>query len=108
MVGQPALVAMLELLHEDPNIPSMLQTLHLFSWVLNEKQMETLEKFMRTFYLVWPGGQAWGHVDTDRKGKVDPGFDVPDFVKVKFGKQNVSSSGQERPKSAAEIQGLLT
>jgi N-acetylmuramoyl-L-alanine amidase len=75
---------------------------------LNEKQMETLEKFMRTFYLVWPGGQAWGHVDTDRKGKVDPGFDVPDFVKVKFGKQNVSSSGQERPKSAAEIQGLLT
>ena len=75
---------------------------------LNEKQMETLEQFMKIFYQVFPGGQAWGHVDTDKKGKIDPGFDVPDFVKVKFGKQNVSGSGQTAPLSASDIREAYT
>ena len=75
---------------------------------INEKQMETLEQFMKMFYQVFPGGQAWGHVDTDKKGKIDPGFDVPDFVRIKFGKNNVSATGQNVPLSASEIRAAYT
>ena len=75
---------------------------------INEKQMETLEQFMKMFYQVFPGGQAWGHVDTDKKGKIDPGFDVPDFVRIKFGKNNVSATGQTVPLSASEIRAAYT
>ncbi len=75
---------------------------------INEKQMETLEQFMKMFYQVFPGGQAWGHVDTDKKGKIDPGFDVPDFVRIKFGKNNVSATGQSVPLSASEIRAAYT
>ena len=75
---------------------------------INEKQMETLEQFMKMFYQVFPGGQAWGHVDTDKKGKIDPGFDVPDFVRIKFGKNNVSATGQTVPLSADQIRAAYT
>ena len=66
------------------------------------------EQFMKMFYQVFPGGQAWGHVDTDKKGKIDPGFDVPDFVRIKFGKNNVSTTGQTVPLSASEIRAAYT
>ncbi len=59
---------------------------------LTYAQMKTYESFMDSFYQVHPGGQAYGHVDTDDKGKVDPGFDVAEFVRNKFGKYNLTNA----------------
>jgi N-acetyl-anhydromuramyl-L-alanine amidase AmpD len=70
---------------------------------LTSQQMDSFNEFMRAFYEVWPGGQAWGHVDTDTKGKVDPGFSVPDYVQSRFGKTNVSVTGQTAPLSNTQI-----
>lgn len=70
---------------------------------LTRAQMTAFDQFMEKYYLVWPGGQAWGHVDTDNKGKVDPGFSVPDYVKSKWNKINVSESGKIPPLSPAEL-----
>lgn len=70
---------------------------------INEEQMKTFDQFMRSFYDVFPGSQAWGHVDTDNKGKQDPGFDVPQYVFNKFGKVNVSASGKTRPLSPRQL-----
>lgn len=70
---------------------------------LNPVQIKTLRHFMSTFYKVWPGGQAWGHNDTDPQNKPDPGFSVPQFVKYNFGKENVSLSGTTPPLTPEEI-----
>jgi len=70
---------------------------------LNEEQMKTFDQFMKSFYNVYPGAQAWGHVDTDNQGKTDPGFDVPQYVFNKFGKRNVSNTGQKRPLSPRQL-----
>jgi len=69
-----------------------------------EPQMKALRMFFNAFYKVWPGGQAWGHSDTD-KNKIDPGFSVPEFVRSKFGKENVSASGTDKPLSPEQIAG---
>ena len=69
---------------------------------INEVQFDSFDKFMRAFYKVWPGGQAFGHVDTDDKGKTDPGFDVEDYVINKFGKRN-TTKGQEPALSRADL-----
>lgn len=70
---------------------------------LTSQQMNSFNEFMRAFYDVWPGGQAWGHVDTDTAGKVDPGFSVPEYVQSRFGKTNVSTTGQTAPLSPTQI-----
>ena len=70
---------------------------------INEEQMKTFDQFMKSFYDVFPGSQAWGHVDTDNKGKQDPGFDVPQYVFNKFGKVNVSASGKTGPMSPRQL-----
>ena len=70
---------------------------------INEEQMKTFDQFMKSFYDVFPGSQAWGHVDTDNKGKQDPGFDVPQYVFNKFGKVNVSATGKTRPLSPRQL-----
>lgn len=57
-------------------------------------QMESFDKWLLAFYSVWPGGQAFGHNDTDPNRKVDPGFDVPEYVASKFGKRNVIAAIQ--------------
>ena len=72
---------------------------------LNDEQMKALKMFFNAFYKVWPGGQAWGHNDTDPTQKSDPGFSVPEFVRSKFGKENVSASGTDAPLSPEQIAG---
>ena len=72
---------------------------------LNDEQMKALKMFFNAFYKVWPGGQAWGHNDTDPQNKPDPGFPVPEFVRSKFGKENVSASGTDAPLSPEQIAG---
>ena len=70
---------------------------------LNDEQMKALKMFFNAFYKVWPGGQAWGHNDTDPQNKSDPGFPIPVFVRSKFGKINASPSGTTPPLTPEEI-----
>jgi N-acetylmuramoyl-L-alanine amidase len=70
---------------------------------INSEQVKALRRFMSTFYKVWPGGQAWGHNDTDPQRKPDPGFSVPQFVRSNFGKENASLSGTTPPLTPEEI-----
>ena len=69
---------------------------------INEKQFLAFDQFMKNFYKVYPGGQAFGHVDTDDKGKQDPGFDVETYVNNKFGKENLAF-GVEAPLTRKQI-----
>ena len=65
----------------------------------NIAQLSTYAMFVESFYTVWPGGQAWGHNDTTDQGKIDPGFDVQQYVYNKFNKENIFTSGKN-PASA--------
>ena len=57
---------------------------------ITQAQHQSFKKFMSAWYKVYPGGNAWGHVDfPNNKGKVDPGFDVSKRVYELFGKKNV-------------------
>ena len=47
---------------------------------------------MKAFYTVHPGGQAWGHNDIEPDRRSDPNFDVPEYVKKRFSKENVQTS----------------
>jgi N-acetylmuramoyl-L-alanine amidase len=69
---------------------------------INAAQMNALELFLGAFYIVYPGGQAFGHSDTDPRGKIDPGFSVPQYVKNKFNKTNITG-GTTQPLTVAEI-----
>lgn len=66
-------------------------------------QMKSFEMFLGAFYDEWPGGQVFGHVDTDNKGKQDPGFDVQEYARAKFGKSNVITTGQRPPLSPQQL-----
>ena len=70
---------------------------------ITAEQMKSFDMFMGAFYDEWPGGQAWGHVDTDNKGKTDPGFSVAEYVRSKFNKVNVASSGKVSPLSPRQL-----
>jgi N-acetylmuramoyl-L-alanine amidase len=59
-----------------------------------EEQWNTYAMFVESFYTVWPGGQAWGHNDTTDQGKIDPGFDVQQYVYNEFNKENIYADGQ--------------
>tara|TARA_B100000575_G_scaffold291605_1_gene297950 strand:- start:596 stop:2131 length:1536 start_codon:yes stop_codon:yes gene_type:complete len=67
------------------------------------KQKQTLYNVIKEFYNVWPGGQVWGHNDTDPQNHADPGFPVGDYIKENFNKVNVSASGTNKPLSTLEI-----
>ena len=51
------------------------------------EQFTTLEKFVKSFYRRFPGGQVFGHNDIDET-EFDPYFDVPDYVESVFRKRN--------------------
>lgn len=59
---------------------------------LTQKHYESFSKFMRTFYKVYPGGQAWGARDLIGldQGYEAPGFDVQDYVRTIFNKVNTT------------------
>jgi hypothetical protein len=73
---------------------------------LTAEQMTTLRLMLNTFYKVWPGGQVWGHNDTDPGNKSDPGFNVSTYIRQNFNKENVSSSGTIPPLSSRAISTL--
>ena len=71
-----------------------------------EEQWNTYAMFVESFYTVWPAGQAWGHNDTTDQGKIDPGFDVQQYVYNKFNKENVYTDGKKSGSalSSAELE----
>lgn len=70
-------------------------------------QYSTFEAFMRAFYQVIPGAQAWGHNDLDHTRRSDPHFDVKSFVRKKFNKFNVQTAEETRITGALSIDDLL-
>jgi N-acetylmuramoyl-L-alanine amidase len=67
------------------------------------EQYTTLEKFLRSFYRKYPGGQVFGHNDIDEV-ELDPYFDVVDYVESVFRKSNVTTDpANTSPLSPAEI-----
>ncbi len=81
---------------------------HVSGASINADQIDSFDEFMDAFYTAFPGGQAWGHVDVDNKGKVDPGFDVQEYVVNWFGKTNLSKSGKEKPITPAIARSQFT
>lgn len=67
------------------------------------EQFTTLEKFVKSFYRRFPGGQVFGHNDIDET-EFDPYFDVPDYVESVFRKKNKTIDPLTKgPLSEAEI-----
>ena len=67
------------------------------------EQYTTLEKFLRSFYRKYPGGQVFGHNDID-ESELDPYFDVVDYVESVFRKSNITTDpANSSPLSPAEI-----
>ena len=71
------------------------------------EQWETFKAFMRAFYSVHPGGQAWGHVDIDPERRSDPNFDVPRYVKKSFGKENIQTKEETQGTGALSIDEMI-
>tara|TARA_B110000858_G_scaffold197574_1_gene259736 strand:- start:2383 stop:3930 length:1548 start_codon:yes stop_codon:yes gene_type:complete len=57
-------------------------------------QWNAFDQYLTTFFKVFPGGQVFGHNDTDPGNKPDPGIDVPQYVLNKFGTRNVTAGTQ--------------
>jgi len=64
-------------------------------------QQANLFVFLRAFYRVWPGGQVFGHSQTD-PNKIDPGFPVATYIKNNFKKENLNP-GTEQPLTSTQI-----
>lgn len=74
---------------------------------ITSAQWNSLDKYLTTFFKVFPGGQVFGHNDTDPGRKPDPGIDVPQYVFNKFGTQNVTT-GTQSPLGAAQLASIRT
>ena len=67
------------------------------------EQWNTYDMFIASFYVAFPSGQAWGHSDTDG-GKIDPGFDVQQYVYNKQNKENIFTDGKQLASSLSSAQ----
>ncbi len=67
------------------------------------EQYTTLEKFLRSFYRKYSGGQVFGHNDIDEV-ELDPYFDVVDYIESVFRKTNITTDPVSKgPLSPPEI-----
>lgn len=71
------------------------------------EQFNTFDTFMRAFYTVIPGGQAWGHNNIDQNRRSDPHFDVPQYVQKKFNKFNTQTLEETRRDGSMTIDELI-
>jgi len=71
---------------------------YLSSKSFTSSQWDTIDGMLKTFFKVFPGGQAFGHNDIENN-ETDPGFNVPYYVRTKF--QKTSTDGVA--KSTTEI-----
>ncbi len=60
---------------------------HLSSNSFTSQQMKSFKMFIRSFYDVWPSGEAFGHSDVDHNA-LDPGFSVPQYILANFNRRN--------------------
>ena len=70
---------------------------------VNNAQWASLKNFLRAFYSIHPGGQVWGHNDTDPDNKIDPGISMENFVFKHFKKRNISIEGRKSSISPSVI-----
>lgn len=77
------------------------------STTFRPEQWNTFKAFMRAFYSVHPGGQAWGHNDIDPERRSDPNFDVVAYVENSFGKENVQTPEQARSTGGLSIDEII-
>ena len=80
---------------------------HVSGASINSDQIDSLDEFLDAFYMVWPGGQVWGHIDVDNKGKVDPGLDMPEFVENWYTKYNLAKP-KDGPITPAQARSQFT
>jgi len=71
------------------------------------EQFNTFDTFMKAFYTVIPGGQAWGHNNIDQDRRSDPHFDVPRYVRKKFNKFNTQTLEETRRDGSMTIDELI-
>ena len=71
------------------------------------EQFNTFDAFMRAFYTVIPGGQAWGHNNIDPNRRSDPHFNVPLYVQKKFNKFNIQTIEETRLYGSLTIDELI-
>ena len=69
-------------------------------------QFTAFDNWCKAFYQVFPAGQGFGHNDTDPSRKVDPGFNVPEYLDTKFGKRNVIAAAQG-PLSPSQLTAIV-
>lgn len=69
---------------------------------ITSAQWKSFDQYLESFYKVFPGGQVFGHNDTDPGRKPDPGIDIPQYVENKFGKANVNG-GTSSPLSPVQL-----
>jgi hypothetical protein len=69
-------------------------------------QWNTFHKFMKCFYVVLPGGQAFGHSDINENA-TDPGFDVIKYVENSFGKRNTLRNTDARTQGSLTVRELI-
>jgi hypothetical protein len=69
-------------------------------------QWNTFHKFMKCFYTILPGGQAFGHSDINLNA-TDPGFDVVKYVENSFGKRNVLRNADARRVGSLGADGVM-
>ena len=77
------------------------------SKTFTNEQWNTFNMFMKAFYTVIPGGQAWGHNSIEPQKKPDPYFDVPAYISARFGKENTQSVLETRQEGALSIAELI-
>jgi N-acetylmuramoyl-L-alanine amidase len=77
------------------------------STTFRPEQWNTFKAFMRAFYTVHPGGQAFGHNDIDPDRRSDPNFDVVRYVRKSFGKENIQTVEETRSSGALSIDEIL-
>lgn len=72
------------------NVPSGTPNIDDFVSVqsLTRSQLNTFDHFCRAFFSIFQGGQMLGHNDID-SFEEDPGFDVREYVRFKFGKESL-------------------
>ena len=71
---------------------------------ISDAQWRAQKDFLEVFYRVFPGGQVLGHNQISQAGKVDPGFDVDEYIFNEFGKRNALAYNRNLgPLSRAEL-----
>jgi N-acetylmuramoyl-L-alanine amidase len=87
------------------NVPSGTPNIQDFVSVqsLTRSQINTFDHFCRSFFSVFPGGQALGHNDLD-KNQNDPGFDVKAYARSNFNKISAyTDTFTQKPFTVEEI-----